>query len=262
MLDNSSLEQYLILSKSAKGRAACALIQQAIANPSCFHFGELLDQANISSLDQAPDTKPFLDLLRIFAYGTYADYLQGQAAFPKLEEPQVAKLRMLTVVSLAAENRVINYATLLRDLGLSDTRTLEDLIIEGVYVGLFSGKLDQKRQEFQVEDTAGRDCKPGQLAEMIATLQAWVGASEDISKQLADKISFAEKSQEREAARVERFAARVEDVKKSIQMHGAEMDGGPVPGHSDMSMDMDDVSRPKSRPKTKHPSASHASGRH
>lgn len=59
---------------------------------------------------------------------------------------------MLTVVSLAAENRVIKYETLLKSLGLSDTRTLEDILIEGMYVGLFSGKLDQKRQEFQVND--------------------------------------------------------------------------------------------------------------
>mmetsp|Transcript_30450 Transcript_30450/g.59493 ORF Transcript_30450/g.59493 Transcript_30450/m.59493 type:complete len:261 (+) Transcript_30450:235-1017(+) len=260
-MDNSSLEQYLILAKSTKGRASCALILQAISNPACFHFGELLDQANISSLDQSPDTKPSLDLLRIFAYGTYSDYVQGAGVLPKLEEPQITKLRMLTVVTLAAENRVIKYSTLLRDLGLSDTRTLEDLVIEGVYVGLFSGKLDQKRQEFQVEDTSGRDCKPGQLAEMIETLKAWVGASDDISQQLTDKISFAEKSLERETARVEKFASKVEDGRKSVQMHGSELEG-PAPGHIDSGMDMDDVSRPKSRPKTKHPSASHSSGRH
>ena len=46
--------------------------------------------------------------------------------------------------------QVIKYSTLVRDLGLKDMRTVEDLIIEGMYVGLFSGKLDQKKQEFQV----------------------------------------------------------------------------------------------------------------
>lgn len=110
---------------------------------------------------------------------------------------QIAKLRMLTIVSLAAEHRVIKYSSLLKGLGLSDTRTLEDLIIEGMYVGLFKGKLDQKKQEFQVSDTAGRDCKPGQLADMIATLQAWVQASENIAQQLTDKIEYAEQAQVR-----------------------------------------------------------------
>lgn len=47
----------------------------------------------------------------------------------------------------------------------------------------------------QVQETAGRDCKPGQLAEMIATLKAWVQASESISNELSDKIKFAEQSQ-------------------------------------------------------------------
>ena len=74
--------------------------------------------------------------------------------------------------------QVIPYSTLLRELELLDTRTLEDLIIEGMYAGLFKvpvqtlnshgenaidftqvcmltcmcsqGKLDQKKQEFQV----------------------------------------------------------------------------------------------------------------
>lgn len=55
---------------------------------------------------------------------------------------------------------------------------------------LNQGKLDQKKQEFQVHpfalnylpgqavtvfrqvhDTAGRDCRPGQMEDMIATLQ-------------------------------------------------------------------------------------------
>ena len=124
--------------------------------------------------------------------------------------------------------QVIPYSTLLRELELLDTRTLEDLIIEGMYAGLFKvpvqtlnshgenaidftqvcmltcmcsqGKLDQKKQEFQVapapasprssapdscrhraadpllptlqvHDTAGRDCRPGQMEDMIATLQ-------------------------------------------------------------------------------------------
>ena len=35
------------------------------------------------------------------------------------------------------KKQVIPYATLLRELELSDTRTLEDLIIEGMYAGLF-----------------------------------------------------------------------------------------------------------------------------
>lgn len=84
--------------------------------------------------------------------------------------------------------------------------------------------------------------------------QAWVSASEDIASQLTDKISFAERSQENESARVQGFNNKVDDVRKSLQVNQEEMEGAPGAGHSEM--DMDDVVRPKSRPKTKHPSAS------
>jgi hypothetical protein len=60
------------------------------------------------------------------------------------------------------ESQVIPYEALLRELELSDTRTVEDVIIEGMYAGLFKGKLDQKKKQLQVHETAGRDCKRGQ----------------------------------------------------------------------------------------------------
>jgi len=43
--------QYLILANGARGRAAVALVQQAISNPHLFHFGELIDHENIAALD-------------------------------------------------------------------------------------------------------------------------------------------------------------------------------------------------------------------
>lgn len=48
---DASAWQYLILANGARGRAAVALIQQAIANPHLFHFGELIDHENIAALD-------------------------------------------------------------------------------------------------------------------------------------------------------------------------------------------------------------------
>lgn len=148
-------------------------------------------------------------------------------------------VRECSILTLCAIPQVIGYSTLVRDLRLSGMRTLEDLIIEGMYFGLFSGKLDQKKQEFQVshilllvlllllcssslhpslspthpptafprfldahspssradhtgsaltscrcailsqvQETAGRDCKPGQLEDMIVTLQVCPSVSQ------------------------------------------------------------------------------------
>jgi hypothetical protein len=125
-------------------------------------------------LTGVPDTKPWLDLLKLFAFGTYAEYKANNANLPQLDDAQALKLKQLTIVSLAAETKVIPYDTLLTSLDLSDTRTLEDCIIEGMYAGLFSGKLDQKTKEFHVTETAGRDVKPGEISDMISVLKAWV----------------------------------------------------------------------------------------
>ena len=80
-----------------------------------------------------------------------------------------------------------------------------------------------------------------------------MNASDDIASQLTDKISFSEKAQESESARVQGFNNKVEDVRKTLQtVSQGDVEGVPGAGH--VEMDMDDVSRPKSRPKTKHPS--------
>ena len=114
----------------------------------------------------------------------------------------------------------------------------------------FAGKLDQKAKEFHVTETAGRDCKPGEISEMISVLKAWMDATESTSTNIRDKIASAEKAQEVEVARVRDLQVRIDEVKRTAL---GEMDG--VPGAGSEGMEMDDVGRPKSRPKTRHPSA-------
>ena len=62
-------------------------------------------------------------------------------------------------------------------------------------------------------------------------------AAEDTSSKINDKIVYAEKAQEMEAARVKELQGRVDEVKKSTSV---EMDGVQGAGHAE-SMDMEDV---------------------
>eukprot|EP01133_Synstelium_polycarpum_P007765 gene7765-9109_t len=50
LTDGAALKQYVALSKGNKGRACVAYIDQALANPNLFVFGELLDVPNIQAL--------------------------------------------------------------------------------------------------------------------------------------------------------------------------------------------------------------------
>lgn len=70
----SSLEQFTLLAKNARGRACVALVQQVLTNKKLFVFRELLDMPNVEAL-QNTENQGYYDLLRIFCFGTYGDYL-------------------------------------------------------------------------------------------------------------------------------------------------------------------------------------------
>jgi len=128
----AALQQFQILAKTAKGKAAAALVQQALSHPNVFVFGELLDAPNIQQLEE--ENKPVLDLLKIFAYGTYPEY-KATPGLPELTVAQANKLKKLTIVSLSHEKKVITYAELLQKLEIKSLRELEDLIIDCIYQG-------------------------------------------------------------------------------------------------------------------------------
>jgi len=57
-----------------------------------------------------------LDLLRLFAYGTFQDYKRASSSLPSLSEFETTKLKQLTIVSLAAQSKTLHYATLMKEL--------------------------------------------------------------------------------------------------------------------------------------------------
>lgn len=70
----SSLEQFTLLAKNARGRACVALIQQVLTNKKLFVFRELLDMPNVEAL-QNTENHGYYELLKIFCFGNYGDYL-------------------------------------------------------------------------------------------------------------------------------------------------------------------------------------------
>lgn len=165
----SRLEPLLLLARSTKPRrsAAANLIHQAISTPGIYFFGELFDIPGIAELS----SDPAYHLLCLFAYGTFQDYLHlmQTATVPELGRDQVQKLRQLTLLSLASKTKALPYEALSRELGLEAERgrELEDLVIETMYAGLISGKLNELRERFEVHYVQGRDIpRPGQASSL------------------------------------------------------------------------------------------------
>ncbi|KAL5014428.1 hypothetical protein ScPMuIL_008698 [Solemya velum] len=167
-----SLDSYTHGPSSAKGAAAVSLINQALDAVGVYVFGELMDMPNIQELSSG-STAPHFNLLNIFAYGTYKDYKENKDTLPELSPAQLTKLRHLTIVSLATKNKRIPYSVLLQELDILNLRALEDLIIEGIYTDVIGGKLDQKKQQLEVDYAIGRDIRPESVSEVVNVLQEW-----------------------------------------------------------------------------------------
>ncbi|EIW65085.1 uncharacterized protein TRAVEDRAFT_109231 [Trametes versicolor FP-101664 SS1] len=185
----AKLEPFLLMSKAAKGAAAAKLIQDATSAPGVFVFGELLDLPNIQELATHETHSRFYSLLQLFAYKTYADYIQHKDSLPPLNDAQTIKLKQLTLVSLAQDSRILPYNELLRVLDMPTVRDLEDLIIDAIYLDIVRGKLDQKEGQFEIEYTMGRDLEPGKLEQLLVSLQNWASTTAAVLATLDNKLS-------------------------------------------------------------------------
>ncbi|BGP34253.1 hypothetical protein JCM10296v2_006068 [Rhodotorula toruloides] len=163
------LEPFLLLAKSARGAGAANLITQATSAAGVYVFSELLEQQSIKDLANDEKHAGQYRLLELFAYGTWGEYLAAKDSYPALTAEQEAKLKHLSVLSLATQNKVIPYSTLpystlLSTLSLSSVPELEDLLIELFYANVLTGRLDQKGSRLEVLSSVGRDVRPAPAA--------------------------------------------------------------------------------------------------
>lgn len=188
------------------------LIKQVLKHPLIYVFGELLEQPNVKDLEKQPECRPYLDLLRLFAYGTFQDYKRASPSLPSLSEFEITKLKQLTIVSLAAKSKTLHYATLMAELEMSTVRSLEDLIIESVYQGLVKGQLDQNKQAFEVQSAIGRDIGPNDVSEMLQTLESWLQASSSLASRLEARSKFLAEAADKKRAEEEEFVKQKEET--------------------------------------------------
>ncbi|KAK7047216.1 hypothetical protein VNI00_006882 [Paramarasmius palmivorus] len=266
---SAKLEPFLLMGKTMKGAAAAKLIQDATAAPGVFVFSELLELPSIQELGKSEEHVKFLSLLQLFAYKTYRDYLRHQDQLPPLTPAQIVKLKQLSIVTLAAERRILSYKELMNALQTPTIRELEDLIIDAIYLDLLRGKLDQKEEQFEVEYTMGRDLEPGKLESLLVALKDWASTTSAVLKTLDDKIQainneavaakVAKEEQEKEVQTV--LKEIQEKAKDSKQSTGSVMTGTSSrrtnTGYSekDMKMDVDEPVEPSRGKNRKAPQA-------
>ncbi|XP_042065443.1 COP9 signalosome complex subunit 7-like isoform X1 [Salvia splendens] len=244
------IDYFLKKASILQGSALSSLIVEATSHPSLFAFSEILAAPNVIELE-GTENSAFLDVLRMFAYGTWSEYKITASRLPQLKPDQVLKLKQLTVLTLAETNKVLPYDTLMQELDVANVRQLEDFLINDcMYVGIVRGKLDQLRRCFEVQFAAGRDLRPGQLGGMIQTLSNWLSTSENLLVSIQEKIKWGDAMSEIDKKHAKEVEERAEEVKKTLSLR-ADID---FRGHEEIFsehggvMDFEeDRSRPKRR---------------
>ncbi|KAF8773526.1 COP9 signalosome complex subunit 7b-like isoform X1 [Argiope bruennichi] len=218
------LEQYLLLAKSAKGAAAVELIKQVLVAPGIYVFGELLDMPNIQELNNSTQYSPYYQLLHLFAFGTFSNYMENKSSFPELTPAMINKLRHLTIVSLATKEKCIPYSKLLKELDMKNLRELEDLIIDVIYADIVRGKLDQRNSRLEVEYTLGRDIKPADIDIILHVLQEWSDSCETVLNNIENQIIKANNMKDNHLKLKQQIETEVSNIKKNLKAQSQDSD--------------------------------------
>lgn len=244
--DHQALEQFTLLAKSLKGRAVVGIIQQALSSKRVFVFGELLAMPNVQALRESEHAS-YLALLELFAYGSYSQYVAQAEGLPELNDQQTLKLRQLSIVSIARQRKVVPYALLHEELAVADVRALEDVIIETIYAGLVSGKMDQKARVFRVTRSAARDVALQDVPAMAAKLKQWAQTADSLVAALDRNRELGNQLRQERKDRTSALEATVADLKKNLK-ESSDIVSSDVRANSTAYENMD-LDRPKRRGK-------------
>jgi len=163
-------------------------------------FAELLSALNEKKAF-ASSSSSSRELLELFSYGTFEEYLEREAKEKeslRLNAKQVEKLKQLSVVTLSSSSkatkeskRVLSYEILLQKLKLNSVRELEDFLIEKVISpGLVKGAMNQRLSVFEVHSSIGRDPdrRKGRVEEMLKTMREWKETCDDALRDIENRI--------------------------------------------------------------------------
>jgi len=175
--------------------------------------------SNVQALEETEHAK-YLKLLELFAYGTYSEYVENSANYPEMSKKMTKKLQQLSIVSLAHRNKKVPYCDLQAELGVTNVRELEDLIIETIYAGLLEGRLDQHRGVLNVKTAMARDVRPEDVGAIIAKLSGWGDTVRGLLEALETNAAKTVQTREATEARKQQVKSDIEAAKKTLEKRG------------------------------------------
>jgi len=246
-MEASPLSGFVLLAKTAQHRACEDLVKRALEHSTVFVFGELLDCPSIQALGEgSEDGRKLLELLKVFAYGTYPEYVARRNELPQLTPPMRKKLQLLTLVSLATKSKVLKFGDLQASLDVPTEREVEEIIIESMYQDLVVGKMDQENRCLLVESCACRDCREDDVDFIIDTLSAWHESADKMLGSLDGMQKFSHESFDKQRASREELDKQIQSVRDSLK----EGDTGKAGGDGGCTRMADDADEESKRAKS------------
>ncbi|CAH8458017.1 unnamed protein product [Schistosoma mattheei] len=210
------------------------LIQSITECPGLFVFGEFLDHPKIKSIENG-EYSQYYNLMNLFCYGTFELLSTNRSAYPDLRPTQVRKLKQLSIIDEAHNQKHIPYGLLFKKLDIASSRELEDLVIELFYLEAITGKLDQQKALLEVNSAIGRDIRIEQIDELHQKLDSWGVRVESVLAHIANEIKMVnERRYESELHQKEILEASL-SIKEALRGQMAKSDA------QSLRMDMDDI---------------------
>mgnify|MGYP006079113557 FL=1 len=231
-MSSPEIDNFCALAQQQKGLALVFLIEKVLSNPKLFVFGELLSVPSVTALKDVDagnsDSAAFLksyNSLELFAYGTFQDYMKNPDDYIVLNPASISKLKQLSIISCAETNKVISYALLQKELNIDSVRALEDLIIETMYSGLITGKLNQEDSILRVQSFIGRDVRKSEIAGLIAQLEQFKQACAEQIVEAESSTAIIQKQREVDAKRQQSIEKAITKNKAAIRDSSKKISG-------------------------------------
>ncbi|KAK9458502.1 uncharacterized protein V1516DRAFT_657409 [Lipomyces oligophaga] len=211
-----SIQSYLEQVQSTAD--AINLVDQATSSPDLFTFAFLINSPILNSFLSGLEYRKYLNLVRLFAYGTWEEYTSNQTSFPELNEAQATKLKQLTVITLAGREHRLKYSDLLSALDLENSRQIAQLIISCIYASLITARLDTQAQLVLVDAViAGRDVVEKKDIERLKTvIDGWSMRCQDTMDQLSVEIRRVRHTTIKELKEVTEYNKTVESINQQL----------------------------------------------
>lgn len=160
--------------------------------------------------------------LKLFASGTWRDYVENECRYTNLDDELKRRLKCLTVVSLCEHATCVEYGDIQREIDMDSLDEMESLVIHGcMYTGLICGTLDQKRQCLNVSSAVPREVSPEALDGMVASLSMWLDQAQRVARFLEEQAYTIGKTVEKSAIRASYQEQQLQEASRKVSMEKA-----------------------------------------